>query len=1530
MYAAIKMVNSVPYKSLKICFVATVIMALIVTAFPLPPVHAETVVAAANTSSGAPEGPNVLVNGGFEQASNELPASWNKWVASGSPQFASDGQTVKQGSRSLKIQAAETSRGSMTQSVRVEQNQNYQLSAWIKTDNIVSNDRGVVLRYQFSDADGKKIGTDMFTAARKGTSDWQQLTHKMAVPSGAVKVLVELFLWGATGTVWFDDVRLSKTIAITDLITPSHPRLLATASDFEALKGRIASDARLKNWYDILLAKANKMLTEPPSKYELPDGVRLLSVSRKVIERIHNLALIYRLTGDAKYAERAWTELEAAGNFKDWNPSHFLDTAEMTHAFAIGYDWLYDYWTTERKTFLRNATVTKGFGPALTGYNKPDFWVTTTNNWNFVVNGGIGMGALAFGDEPEVKATAEDLLQRGFASLPNALPQWAPDGGWYEGPGYWSYSIQYIGLYFKALKTALGTDFGLSQSPGLPLNGDFPIYTSGPANQTFNFADAGSGIPNAPSLYWFGTDFDKPEYGWWQTQRIDKNPSPLDLLWYVPNSYPGPRAAGVGLDKYFRNVEAATFRSAWEDPNALFAGFKGTSKEKNHNNLDAGTFVFDALGVRWAQELGSDDYNLPGYFGNQRWTYYRMRSEGQNTLVINPGEGPDQNPNATINLKRVESTPREALAVADLTSAYADQAIKAERGIRMLDYRRQFLVQDEVQAKAPSEFWWFMHTSTQIDQIDPNGQWAMLKSGGKRLWARILSPAQAKFVAMDAQPLPTSPNPGGQNPNNGIRKLAVHIENVQDLRLSVLMVPLREGEAPPSVLPPVVPLSDWHNDGTAPPLLSGITVNGAPLAGFSAETFTYDASLPAGTSTVPVVTAAAASSGAEVTVQQAAKLPGTAWIDVKLPGGAASRYAVHFPGKVGAGEAGLPILDVTASADDGNVAENTIDDDLATRWSAEGDGQWITYDLGAPTAVRSVSVAWYKGNERTSAFDIEISTDGANWTQVYSGTSSGISAELENYATLDRTARYVRIVGRGNSQNKFNSIVETRIYDRIAPEQNKTPALKSVALATDVTDLKVTQTAKLSLSGTMTTGAPADLQGANIQYQSSNPAIVDVGSDGVVTAKAEGTARVTAAVTLGGYLKFGSAQFTVIDPLNRKLYPTHDTFVRDGTYADTNYGTSGTLTVKKSSPGFERQTFLQFDLSGVAGEVESAVLSLYGNVADSGGTEADQTVHTVENDGWTEKTVTWNNRPAVGDALATAKANSTPAWRDFDITGYIRAQLAGDKTASLAVVQDSAPGLATNFNSKENAQFKPNLTIKIKDLKAPKITVTGVTYGQGYADSVSPAITAEDAESGVKTLSVTLNGEPYVSETPITAAGVHTLRAEASDFAGNTATETVTFAVYYANRGPVTAAGWFAVDRLGTVAGSVYSINGGGSENNNGSDKGIAKLHLEANLGYASGLGPTGSVRLHIEPAGLRLDLQKIGFLVITDQSAIVQGTASGSDGGKYTLRMALNDPEAKGKATPSVSLIVWKEGSESPVLEYSEQPLTGAVKFHK
>jgi M6 family metalloprotease-like protein len=126
----------------------------------------------------------------------------------------------------------------------------------------------------------------------------------------------------------------------------------------------------------------------------------------------------------------------------------------------------------------------------------------------------------------------------------------------------------------------------------------------------------------------------------------------------------------------------------------------------------------------------------------------------------------------------------------------------------------------------------------------------------------------------------------------------------------------------------------------------------------------------------------------------------------------------------------LPIAAVTASGwQEPNRPTNTLDGDLGTRWSAQGDGQWIEYDLGSANLVSQVAIAWYQGNRRTSRFDIQLSTDRAGWMTVCSGSSSGRTLDLEAYAFADMTARYVRIVGHGSSQGNWNSITEVAVYE---------------------------------------------------------------------------------------------------------------------------------------------------------------------------------------------------------------------------------------------------------------------------------------------------------------------------------------------------------------------------------------------------------------------------------------------------------------------------------------------------------------------
>lgn len=130
----------------------------------------------------------------------------------------------------------------------------------------------------------------------------------------------------------------------------------------------------------------------------------------------------------------------------------------------------------------------------------------------------------------------------------------------------------------------------------------------------------------------------------------------------------------------------------------------------------------------------------------------------------------------------------------------------------------------------------------------------------------------------------------------------------------------------------------------------------------------------------------------------------------------------------GSGSAELAVSSVSASAHDGNVPANTLDNNLTTRWSANGSGQWIEFDLGSSKSVDRLDIAWYKGNERVATFDIQY-YDGSQWVTILAGVqSSGTTLNLETHAFSMVNTRYIRVVGYGNSSNTWNSITETDIY----------------------------------------------------------------------------------------------------------------------------------------------------------------------------------------------------------------------------------------------------------------------------------------------------------------------------------------------------------------------------------------------------------------------------------------------------------------------------------------------------------------------
>ncbi|MEJ7828514.1 MAG: DUF4962 domain-containing protein [Segetibacter sp.] len=188
-----------------------------------------------------------------------------------------------------------------------------------------------------------------------------------------------------------------SVIAQSDQITsetklPGHPRILLLKGEEAAIKKTVNADKLWTSMQQAILAESDNIINAAPIE-RIQIGRRLLDKSREALRRLFFLSYAYRMTQDQKYLQRAEKEMLKISGFTDWNPTHFLDVAEMTMALAIGYDWLYDGLSSDSKLVIREAILKKGIEPSLD--SKYNSWLKAEHNWNQVCNAGMMYGALA-------------------------------------------------------------------------------------------------------------------------------------------------------------------------------------------------------------------------------------------------------------------------------------------------------------------------------------------------------------------------------------------------------------------------------------------------------------------------------------------------------------------------------------------------------------------------------------------------------------------------------------------------------------------------------------------------------------------------------------------------------------------------------------------------------------------------------------------------------------------------------------------------------------------------------------------------------------------------------------------------------------------------------------------------------------------------------------------------------------------------------------------------------------------------------
>lgn len=594
---------------------------------------------------------------------------------------------------------------------------------------------------------------------------------------------------GAEST--FRDIPMEEVQAAFNQPIHPHPRLFITDGQVPQIQTKLKSQPLLQTFFQAMLTKADNMLEQPPVQ-RVKTGRRLLSVSRQCLDRVIHLSAAYRFTGKKSYLQRAEKEMLAAAAFSDWNPSHFLDVAEMTAALAIGYDWLYNDLSVESRQTIRQAILEKGLQPSLENQG----WVRGRNNWNQVCNGGITLGALAImEDEPEL---AKKLVHRAINGVQVVMKEYEPDGAYPEGPGYWVYGTSYNVILLAALESVLGTDFNLSQAPGFTRSAVYYLHITGPMGLYFNYPDSGPKGGFLPTVFWFAQRYNQPSLTWHQYQiwkdASVQNPSllvqsrfsPLTLIWYNNNQTVPEDLSWMGRG----GNSVAMFRSSWTDPEAVYLAIKGGSPGVSHGHMDVGSFVIEAEGIRWAIDLGPENYhkieslgmNLWGRSQDaERWKIFRYNNLSHSTLVVN-GQHQRVNGNAPIiRYSDKESFPH---VVFDMSAAYEGQLAEALRGAALLPMG-QVIIQDEFKAtNQPTIVRWAMVTPAKVS-IESSKS-ALLQKEGKNIRLNVLTDEDIQLRTYSTEPKADYDAP---NPDTCLVGFEVSLSSGQAVCTAVILSP---------------------------------------------------------------------------------------------------------------------------------------------------------------------------------------------------------------------------------------------------------------------------------------------------------------------------------------------------------------------------------------------------------------------------------------------------------------------------------------------------------------------------------------------------------------------------------------------------------------------------------------------------------------------------------------------------------------------------------------------------------------------
>ncbi len=552
---------------------------------------------------------------------------------------------------------------------------------------------------------------------------------------------------------------------------PEHPRLLFTGAETAKVKNLIQTDTLAARLAEYLKHEADSLVTAPQLPNKLDKYGALLWTSRAYVYRLGTLSLAYRIYGDRKYLDAANASLVWVCSFPDWHPSHYLDTAEMTAAVAIAYDWLHADLPYDTKQLVMASIYKNALYRVLREYEKggSGSWAKRNTNWNVVCNTGMVLGALALAED--YPQETETILDNAAKYIPNCLKLFAPDGVCYEGPAYWGYTNRYLAMYLKAVIDNGGDRGNIAQLPGISRTALYQIRTLTPSGHPFYFGDAGIGHESfgGPAMFLYGKLFNQPEVSAWNRLEVARSLREgrlfdqmffLSLPWY-DDAAATAKDVIPAMETYHNDInDIVIFNGRRSKKGSIYLEAKGGKPNQAHQQMDCGTFIVETDGVLWTEDLGAEDYDVPGFWdgkvGGKRWTYFRNNNFSHNVIHIDRSL---QNANGHAVLCEERPDAKQPYAKIDLSQVYSEKAKRAFRKFTLIDDCTMEVEDDVTLLDAKSTVTWQVVTKA---QVQVSGRNIHLTRNGKHFYMQISAPA-----GVDIKTTPAKTSFSGEKPIEG-------------------------------------------------------------------------------------------------------------------------------------------------------------------------------------------------------------------------------------------------------------------------------------------------------------------------------------------------------------------------------------------------------------------------------------------------------------------------------------------------------------------------------------------------------------------------------------------------------------------------------------------------------------------------------------------------------------------------------------------------------------------------------------------